>query len=167
MATDADWDAIKTEYITTRISQRALATKYGVPYNTIADRSRKNDWVGQRERYKSKVNAKTLAKAENKASTYRSRIYDLADKMAGQLEALISAGNIVEMGLKPKDVTGAIKDIADILSVKSDKDMREQEARIAKLEAEAKLQSADDSALERLDAILAEVKDNAVQSEAE
>ena len=40
-------------------------------------------------------------------------------------------------GIKPRDITGAIKDLEDILHVKSAADLQEQEARIAKLRREA------------------------------
>ena len=41
------------------------------------------------------------------------------------------------MGIKPRDITGAIKDLEDALHVKSEADLREQEARIEKLRKEA------------------------------
>lgn len=133
-----DWDAIKNEYITTRISQRALAAKHGVSYNTMRKRAEPGRWKEEREKYYRKANAKALAKAESKAAEYKNRIYDLANKMAEQLEELIYSEGVGVGGLKPRDLTGALKDIADILDVKSEAAIREQEARIAKLEAEAK-----------------------------
>lgn len=133
-----DWDAIKNEYITTRIGQRALAKKYNVTLAQVSDRSKREGWVEARVRFRDKTLAKSLDRASDKAAQYKNRIFDLADKMARQLEEIIDRGNVAEMGLKPRDVTGAIKDIADILDVKSEAAIREQEARIRKLEAEAK-----------------------------
>ena len=44
---------------------------------------------------------------------------------------------LISLGVKPKDITGAIKELEDALHVKSAEDLREQEARIDKLRKEA------------------------------
>ena len=44
---------------------------------------------------------------------------------------------LISAGVKPRDITGAIKDLEDALHVKSAADLREQEARIKKLQKEA------------------------------
>lgn len=82
-----NWEEIKTEYITTDISQRALAKKYGVSASQIARHSKAESWVDERERHKSKTLAKTL----DKVST----------KEAGRLARLIDAtNNAVEVAVK-------------------------------------------------------------------
>ena len=47
------------------------------------------------------------------------------------------------MGIKPRDITGAIKDLEDALHIKSVSDVKEQEARIAKLRKEVKEEKKD------------------------
>ena len=42
------------------------------------------------------------------------------------------------IGIKPRDITGAIKDLEDTLHIKSAKDLEEQQARIEKLRKEVK-----------------------------
>lgn len=46
-----DWIKIKEEYITTSISQRDLAEKYGAPYSTLAYKSTTEKWIEQRNNF--------------------------------------------------------------------------------------------------------------------
>lgn len=55
-----DWEAIKTEYITTDTSQSKLAKKYGVPRSTICKWCAKEGWVAAREQYRAGVVQKTI-----------------------------------------------------------------------------------------------------------
>lgn len=59
---DIPWGEIKTEYVTTDTSYRQLAKKYGGKYRlsdtTIAKRGSAEDWVSERERYRSEKAAK-------------------------------------------------------------------------------------------------------------
>ena len=56
----ADWNKIKTEYITTDTSYRKLAEKHGVGESTLFTRASKEKWVEQKEQHQSKTVAKTL-----------------------------------------------------------------------------------------------------------
>ena len=135
-----DWDKLKREYVTTDISQRKLAKKYDIPYSNLSRMATKDKWSDARTQFKSRVNAKSLAKAEAKATDYKSFLYDIAYRVAGQLNDLINEYDIAQLialGVKPKDITGAIKELEDALHVKSSEDLREQEARIDKLRKEA------------------------------
>lgn len=58
-----DWAVIKTEYLTTPISIRKLATKYDIPYNTINSRSNKEKWASEKQSIQSKIEAETKQKA--------------------------------------------------------------------------------------------------------
>ena len=62
----ADWETIKTEYITTNTSQRKLADKYGINATTIAHRCKEEEWVKNRQLYKRKTLAKTIEKSANR-----------------------------------------------------------------------------------------------------
>lgn len=77
---NADWKKIKTEYITTDISQRKLAQKYGVGPSRIAARSKAERWVEQREQYRSKTIAKTLEKSSTIEANRLSRLMDTTTK---------------------------------------------------------------------------------------
>lgn len=72
-----DWDAIKTEYVTTDISQRALISKYKVNNVDLAKHSKNEEWVRLRKEYKAKATSKAIAKSCNKR----------ANELAGVLDA--------------------------------------------------------------------------------
>ena len=85
----ADWQAIKTEYITTDTSYRKLAQKYGVNYQAICHRSKDEGWIAQREQYRNDTITKTLGKISDKQSDKMARIDELADKLLDKLEKAI------------------------------------------------------------------------------
>lgn len=142
-----DWNAIKTEYITTNTSYKKLSDKHNIPLNTLQCRAKREKWVDLRTRHQHEIEVKTIKKAVNKASEYKSTLYDLAYDIAMQLKNMTQGRTIEDLakaGLKPRDITGAIKDIEDILHIKSEADMREQEARIKNLQKQI-----DDDSVER------------------
>lgn len=131
-----DWAAIKKEYITTSISQRALAKKYGVSLTAIRRRSVEEGWVAARVQISDKTTTKLVEKASDLASEARSVLYRAALAMAKDLVRIAEDGSY-PAGWKPRDVSGALKDCRDILDLKSEEDLAEQKARIEKLRREA------------------------------
>ena len=143
-----DWKKIKTEYITTNTSYRKLAKEYDIPFNTLQCRAKKEKWVELRKQYQDNIVSKSVEKAEENAIDYKSDLYDLAYKVATQLKDMINKNTIsdlVVMGIKPRDITGAIKDLEDALHIKSMSDIKEQEARIAKLRKEVESEDKDNT----------------------
>ena len=86
----ADWQAIKTEYITTDTSYRKLAQKYGIHYKVISERGKAEKWVELRSQHKDRTLTKTLNKISNKQTDKMSRIDDLADQLLVKLEQAIT-----------------------------------------------------------------------------
>lgn len=68
-----DWDAIKTEYVTTDISQRGLIKKYKLVPQDLAKHSKNEGWVKLRKEYREKTTAKTIAKISCKESSKRAK----------------------------------------------------------------------------------------------
>ena len=131
----ADWQAIKTEYITTQTSYRKLAQKHGVSTTQICNVGRDEKWVEQREQYLNNTTAKTLEKISQQEANRAAKIHSVADKLLNKIEALVD-----RPGMMPKDVralVAAVKDLKEIQGVKSDMDKKEQEARIANLQKQA------------------------------
>ena len=132
-----EWDAIRDEYVTTRITQSGLVRKYGLRWRELKQHSIGEGWVRLREEHRAALSEERGAAARRVDLDYKGTIYETAFRMAAQLRDLVASGNVAEMGLRPRDVTGALKDIADILAIKSDADVAEQQARIDKLRADA------------------------------
>lgn len=86
----ADWQAIKTEYITTDTSYRKLAQKHGVGYSVIGEKARLEGWVEQREQFRNKTITKAVDKISTKQADKMARIDDLTDKLLDKLEKAIT-----------------------------------------------------------------------------
>ena len=131
----ADWQAIKTEYITTDTSYRKLAQKYGISTTQICNVGRDEKWVEQREQFLNKTTAKTIEKISQQEANRAAKIHSVADKLLLKIEALVD-----RPGMVPKDVralVAAVKDLKEIQGVKSELDEKEQRARIANLQKQA------------------------------
>ena len=134
----ADWQKIKTEYITTDTSYRKLAQKYGLDQATIAQRGKKEDWVGIRKQKASETQAKIIDAVEGRKVDRATRLQSVADKLLDKVEALVETGDPMYMNSQAmKHISGVLKDIKEIHMIKSEADLREQEARIKKLQKEA------------------------------
>ena len=167
----ADWQAIKTEYITTDTSYRKLAQKYGVNYTTICQRSKAEKWIDQRKQHQNETLTKTISKISERQACKLARIEGITDRLLEKLEQAVGEldleiikrktkvddgltetttetmeaveGGIVDRaGLR--HLTAALKDLKEIQMLKSELDRQEQEARIEKLRADAQQRNNDD-----------------------
>ena len=130
----SDWTRIKTEYISGGKSLRELSEKYGVSFSTIQKKSMEEKWGNLRKKSRRKEEEKIIDSVSSKNAKKAVDLFDIADLLADKVR------EIAETVSDPdsiKKLTSAIKDIRDIKGIKSDADMREQEARIAKLRKEA------------------------------
>ena len=128
-----DWKAIETEYITTDISYRKLAQKYGVGASTLYAKGSKEKWVEKKEQYQSKTVAKTLEKTSQQEANRAAKMMSVADKLLLKIEALVDRPEpLNEKAIR--SLTAAVKDLKEIQSIKSALDEQEQKARIANLQ---------------------------------
>lgn len=139
----ADWQAIKTEYITTQTSYRKLAQKYGVTYSVIGEKARAEGWVEQREQYRNNTITKTLDKISRQEANRAAKIHSVADKLLLKIEAMVGSEKpMSEKGIRA--LTAAVKDLKEIQGVRSELDRQEQEARIAALRQKNAMGDVDD-----------------------
>ena len=132
----ADWQAIKTKYITTDTSYRKLAQEYGVNVTNIAKKASSEGWVEQRKQHANKIQAKTLEKISQQEANRAAKIHSVADKLLLKIEAMVDSDKPLDTkGIRA--LTAAVKDLKEIQSVRSDLDKQEQEARIANLRKNA------------------------------
>jgi uncharacterized protein YjcR len=134
----ADWQAIKTEYITTDTSYRKLAQKYGVNATNIAKRASKEKWVDERNKNASKTLSKTLNAIGSKQAERTAKLIGVSDLLLDKVKSLLEADEklLVDTSIM-KDVSVILKNLKDIQMIRSEADLREQEARIDKLRKEA------------------------------
>ena len=134
----ADWQKIKTEYITTDTSYRKLAQKYGLDQATIAQRGKKEDWVSIRKQKASETQAKIINAVEDRKVDRAAKLLDVADLLMEKVRQRIEAVDALEMGSQEfRHLSSTIKDLKEIQMIRSEADMREQEARIANLRKQA------------------------------
>ena len=145
----ADWQAIKTEYITTDTSYRKLAQKYGLSYNAIGNRSRDEKWQDLRDQHLTNTMTKTMNAVASQQANRAVRLQTVADKLLTKVERLIEDGEeLLTDTSTMRDISRILKDLKDIQMIKSDADMREQEARIDKLRKEAMVEKENTRSIE-------------------
>ena len=140
----ADWNKIKTEYITTNTSYRKLADKYGIDQATIARKAKKEDWVSKRQQNASRTQAKIVNAISNKQADRAANLISVADKLLAKVNDLLEMdAEVLSDTQSMKHISGVLKDIKEIQMIRSDKDLEEQDARIAKLRKEAEKEEND------------------------
>ena len=110
----ADWNKIKTEYLTSDTSYRKLAQKYGVNAITIAKKASKEGWVSQRQQQANRTLSRTLTAVSNRQVNRAARLQDVADKLLNKIEAAVDDYNMEVLLVDRQSlrrITGALKDI--------------------------------------------------------
>lgn len=132
----ADWEKIKAEYVTTEISVRELAQKYGVHYTTIGKKASKEGWQELRQQQTNATLTKILTAVSDQKVDRAKKLYDATDELLDKIVAGIGAVSVLSASAA-KNYSDALKNIKDIKMIKSEEDIEEQRARIAKLQKEA------------------------------
>ena len=129
------WKRIKAEYAAGGISLRELSDKYGVSFSTIQKKSMEEKWGNLRKKSRRRAEEKLVDSLAEKEAKRAIDIVDVADKLLGKISEMLEEGVYNTQNIK--NLTSALKDLKEIKGFKSEADMREQEARIAKLRREA------------------------------
>lgn len=130
-----DWKRIKAEYIAGGTSYRKLAEKHKVSFSTLRKVAAKEQWTELRNKTRAKMDTKISDSVSDKEADKAVNIIDVADKLLGKISELMDTVPLDTQSMK--HLTSALKDLKDIKGFKSEADIREQEARIAKLRKEA------------------------------
>lgn len=136
-----DWKRIKAEYIAGGTSYRKLAEKHGVSFNTLKRRAKEERWYELRDQKDHRTTTKIVESLSDRDADKAVNIISVADKLLDKISSII---DLVEDTQGIKHISSALKDLKDIKGLKSDADMREQEARIAKLQKDAEGEVKDD-----------------------
>ena len=137
---DKDWVKIKTEYVTTNTTYAKLSRKYHVGTNALSLHAQAENWREEREAFRKKTVEKKINVASEKQVKRYERLQNicdsLLDKIEKSIEALTESECLVDKTVY-RNISGALKDIKEIQSLKGELDIQEQRARIAKLQKEA------------------------------
>ena len=131
-----DWNKIKAEYIAGGTSYRKLAVKYGVPFSNLKNIAIKEQWTQLREQAKNRTDTKLVDNIGRQNAKIDNKYFRLVDMLFDKAEEVI-ANTPVWNANALKEMSTAMKNLKECKGVKSEADIREQEARIAKLQKEA------------------------------
>jgi hypothetical protein len=131
-----NWKKIKAEYIAGGTSYRKLAEKYGVPRTTLERTAKNEKWADLRRQAEGKAEAKIVDAISTNSAKIDDKYFRLVDKLLDKAEATIDDIDEWHPTLL-KEMATTMKYLKDCKGIKSDADMREQEARINKLRKEA------------------------------
>ena len=133
-----NWKKIRYDYITSTKSYRDLATEYGVSFNTLAKRAKREGWSDLRKNNDHKVTLETLA-VHNQTEVQRNLgIIETADILLERLNQFIDMNpdmdirDLRQCGM----LLGVLKDSKNLNA-----DIRDQEAKIKNLEKAANEES--------------------------
>lgn len=141
----ADWKKIKTEYITTDTSYRKLAEKYGLNKDTIHRRAKAESWEALRRQHIDRVQTRTLDAVCDQQVNRAAKLQSVADLLLTKVNDYLQRMEVEDIGTSAmKNISGVLKDLKEIQMIRSDADMREQEARIANLQKQAAADNDDD-----------------------
>lgn len=127
-----NWDEIRLEYVTSDTSYRKLAAAHGVSYQAICARSRRENWVQQREQHRNKVAAESLERISDSQIERALRVQHVADRILSKVERILDSERITPS--KAKQLTGVLRDVNGIYLIRPEADRAEQDARIAALQ---------------------------------
>ena len=140
-----DWNKLKAEYIAGGTSYRKLAEKYkdeGVTFDNLKNVAVKEGWAKLKEQAKNKATTKMVNTIANDMSKNAVKIDDVANKLLDKIVSLLDEFEGID-SQSIKQLTSSLKDIKEIKGLKSEIDLREQEARIDKLRKDAMEENTD------------------------
>lgn len=150
-----EWTKIKADYIAGGTSYRKLAEKYNVSFTTLTRTAQREDWVGLRKQAEDRTTTKIVNDVSNKNAKIDDTYFRCVDKLMKKAEELIETTTIWQPQML-KDLATTMKYLKECKGVKSEADMREQEARIAKLQKEAMEEEKDNEIKVTIEGIIEE-----------
>ena len=142
----ADWQDIKTEYITTKTSFRKLADKHGLNKDTIWKKAKEEGWDDLRRQHIDNVQTKILDADTEQKVDRAVRLMTVADKLLAKVEEWVEMGEPISAN-SIKNLSDAIKNIKEVQMIRTEEDVEEQKARIAKLRKEAEKEENNDNTI--------------------
>lgn len=128
-----NWPEIKKDYIMdATMSYRQLCDKYNVSSAQLNRVAKEERWVALREQYQKESIAEATASAIAAQADNADMIFASARKLLAKVDAAIDGLESTDINAFDK-IARTLKSISDVLMIRSEADMREQEARIKSL----------------------------------
>ena len=139
-----DWIGIKAEYVAGGTSYRKLAAKHGVSFTTLTRIAKKEKWTQLRQQAQDKADTLFVEGVATQTAKIDEKYFKIVDELLSKAENLIMlTPDWSVTGIK--EMATALKYLKECKGVKSDIDLREQEARIRNLEKQAEVEEKNNS----------------------
>lgn len=129
-----DWNKLKAEYIAGGTSYRKLAKKYGVSFSSVRFKAEQEKWTDLKAQAQHSANTRIVESIVEDSTKQAVSIDNVADDLLEKIKDMLSKEGLTTQSVK--HLTSALKDIKDIKGIRSDLDIKEQNARINKLQKE-------------------------------
>lgn len=125
-------DEVRREYITTKLSLRALAKKHGLNKDRVCRWAKEEDWETLRRQHCDKTETAVLEKDIQNKTDRIDALYAASDMLLEKVVAGITNAPLLTP-TAAANYSNALKNIKEIQMIKSAEDLEEQRARIDKL----------------------------------
>lgn len=109
-----DWEAVKTEYVTTDIGVRDLAKAHGVSKTAVANHCKAEEWVKLRDVYRVRVAARAHSRTES------ADVKSLTDRLLAVKQGADKASDIIVQRLDTLGTDGTAQDIRALTAALKD-----------------------------------------------
>ena len=137
-----EWSNIKAEYIAGGTSYRKLCAKYGVSRTTLEKKARDEKWTDLRRQAHGEAEANIVNAVSKNSAKIDTKYFDLVNKLFDKADEVIANTPVWTVN-SLKEMATAMKYLKECKGVKSEADIREQEARIKNLEKQAEAEEKD------------------------
>lgn len=132
----ADKDEVRLEYITSKLSLRALAKKHGLNKDRVCRWAKDEDWETLRRQHCDKTQTAVLEKDIQNKTDRVDALYAASDMLLKKVVAGIENAPLLTP-TAASNYSNALKNIKEIQMIRSAEDLEEQKARIEKLRRES------------------------------
>ena len=132
---NSDWNGIRNEYVTGDMSLRRLAAQHPeVKVNTLLTHSKTEGWKASRDEYRHRVNTQITQKMVDRQRDEEADRLTIFDELTRatmyKIQSLLSDDSECIGAKELKNITSALKDIADIIGYTAHKETDEYESGI-------------------------------------
>lgn len=132
-----DLSELKAKFVADKnVTMQQLSDEYGVPLIRIRRTAKREGWKELRAAAERRVSAKLVKEVTSSKGEINKTYFRIVNKLLEKAEGIIDNAECWQPTIL-KEMTTAMKNLKDCLDVKSADELREQAARIAKLEREA------------------------------
>ena len=130
-----NWNAVMNDYLRSRSSYKEIAKRHGISLSAVEKRGRLGGWARARRKTRFRLLSDPTVPVSSDIPD-ADRVRDAAVSLLTKISDGISNGDISVSGTNMKQLTGAVRDIMDILGVLTPAEEAERAAKLDRLRGE-------------------------------